>query len=335
MEYTDAEPVAQQRFEAASQLIRRELGTMRKTVSLFILGSSGSPIKQITLSKVLLRSSVLCVLGCFVGLGYILIDYSNLKKTVHDTGAIARRMAAQQDEITGQRRQIQRFAEEINTLKTKLVTLNGFEKKIRVIANIEQSETQESLFGVGGSIPHDMDAAIPLASKHNSLVREMHQQAEQLQVATAQQGDSFESLLKYLEKQVNLLASTPAIRPTTGWKTSGFGYRTSPFTGLKELHKGVDIATRKGTPIVATADGVVAFAGSKGMLGKMVALDHGHGMVTRYGHVHKILKKKGASVKRGDKIALVGTTGRSTGPHLHYEIILNGLHVNPEKYILN
>lgn len=109
----------------------------------------------------------------------------------------------------------------------------------------------------------------------------------------------------------------------------------SPFTGSREFHKGIDIANRQGTPIVATADGVVSFKGNKGLLGNVIMLDHGHGMMTRYGHTHEILVEIGDTVKRGDKIAVVGSTGRSTGPHLHYEVMLNGIRVNPEKYILN
>lgn len=308
---------------------------MRKTVSFFILGDTGATIRQISLPKWVLRLSTVVFLGGVIGLGYVLIDYHALKKTVVDTRLIKIRMTAQQEEIVSQRQQIQTFAEEINGLKSKLVALNGFEKKIRVIANIENPEEQESLFGVGGSIPEDMDASLPLETRHNSLVREMHEQTEQLQVASTHQTDNFESLLKYLEDQVDLLASTPAIRPTTGWKTSGFGYRVSPFTGLREFHKGIDLATRKGTPIVASADGVVTYAGNKGLMGLVVTIDHGHGMVTRYGHASKMLKKKGEAVKRGETIALVGSSGRSTGPHLHYEVHLNGLPVNPEKYILN
>jgi len=95
----------------------------------------------------------------------------------------------------------------------------------------------------------------------------------------------------------------------------------------------VDIATRKGTPIVATADGVVTFAGAKALMGRMIVIDHGHGMVTRYAHISKALKKRGDAVKRGDTIALVGNTGRSTGSHLHYEVHLNGIPVNPATYI--
>jgi murein DD-endopeptidase MepM/ murein hydrolase activator NlpD len=189
---------------------------------------------------------------------------------------------------------------------------------------------------VGGSIPEDLEPKIPLTEKHNSLIRDMHLQVKQLEVASIAQEKGLESLFEHLEEQRNILASTPSIRPVEGgWISSGFGYRKSPFTGRREFHKALDIACRKGTPIVATADGIVTFAGKKGLLGKTVVIDHGHGMVTRYGHAGKILKKHGESVKRGETIALIGSTGRSTGPHVHYEVRLNGVPVNPKKYILN
>ena len=163
----------------------------------------------------------------------------------------------------------------------------------------------------------------------------MHDQVQQLDRASKGQKNAFESLLESLENQRNLLACTPAIRPTNGWTTSRFGYRMSPFTGLREFHKGLDIANRKGTPVHTTADGVVAFIGNKGLLGKVIVVDHGHGMVTRYAHIDKALKKRGERVKRGDFIATIGNSGRTTGTHLHYEILVNGVPVNPEKYILN
>jgi murein DD-endopeptidase MepM/ murein hydrolase activator NlpD len=117
--------------------------------------------------------------------------------------------------------------------------------------------------------------------------------------------------------------------------TSRFGRRVSPFTGRKELHKGVDIANRKGTAVLATANGVVSYAGKKGTMGNILVIDHGHGIVTRYAHLSKALKKRGEKVKRGDIVAQMGNSGRSTGPHLHYEVHLNGVPVNPAKYILN
>jgi murein DD-endopeptidase MepM/ murein hydrolase activator NlpD len=163
----------------------------------------------------------------------------------------------------------------------------------------------------------------------------MHDQVTQLTIASSDQIEGFAALLKNLEDQRNILASTPAIRPANGWVTSKFGYRKSPFTGQREFHSGLDIANREGTPIIATADGVVTYCGRKGMLGKAVIIEHGHGMVTRYAHLSKIKIKAGQKVKRGDTIALLGNSGRTTGPHLHYDVRLNGLSVSPEKYILN
>ncbi len=166
-------------------------------------------------------------------------------------------------------------------------------------------------------------------------MREMHQQVDELNTASQRQENSFGSLLDKLEGQRNLLASTPAIRPTDGWMTSRFGHRVSPFTGRKEFHKGLDIANRKGTAILATANGIVSYAGRKGPMGNVLVIDHGHGMITRYAHLSEALKKQGEKVKRGDIIAQMGNSGRSTGPHLHYEVHLNGVPVNPATYILN
>ncbi len=308
---------------------------MQNKITFFVLSATGSAIKRITLSKAFLRFSGIFFAASLIFSVFFIYDYCNLKKIYINTQELESKISNQLDEISNQRKQIQNFACEINKLKSKLVDLASFEKKIRIIANIEETSDQESLFGVGGSIPEDLDAQLPLAKKHNSLLREMHGQAEQLDLASTNQKNGFEYLFKHLEDQRNLLASTPAIRPTDGWISSKFGYRESPFTGLREFHKGLDIAARKGTPIIATADGVVTYAGRKGLMGKVIIIDHGYGMVTRYAHIHKFLKKRGDVVKRGDTIALVGNTGRSTGPHVHYEVHLNGIPVNPERYILN
>lgn len=305
---------------------------MRKKTSFFILNNSGSPAKQISIPTSLLR---ILICACLIISGIVMYDYLNLKKISLNTRDNSIRISSQLSEIENQRKQIQQFAEEINFLKLELVGLNNFENKIRIIANIEKKNEQDSLFGVGGSIPEDILAQIPLSKKHNSLMREMHEQINQLDLATANQNNGFESLFKYIKEQQNILASTPAIRPATGWTTSRFGYRISPFTGRREFHKGFDIANRKGTSIIATANGTVTFAGKKGAFGNVVVIDHGHGMVTRYAHTEKMLVKRNDKVKRGDTIALIGNTGRSTGNHVHYEVHLNGIPINPEKYILN
>jgi murein DD-endopeptidase MepM/ murein hydrolase activator NlpD len=307
---------------------------MNDKISFYILSYTGKTVKQLAVTKRHLGIIGACSVFFLMVAAGIFFDYFSLKITFNKK-EIEKTISNQSNEILSQRKQIQKFADEINSLKSNLVKLSNFEKKIRVIANIDNPSEEDSLFGVGGSIPDDLDPELPLTEKHNSLMREMHEQTRELNLASVSQEKVFESLFENLKRQRNLLSSTPSIRPAEGWISSAFGYRVSPFTGLRELHKGLDIAGRKGTPIIATADGIVTFTGKNGLYGNMVKIDHGHGMVSRYGHIEKILKKRGEAVKRGDVIALMGNTGRSTGPHLHYEVFLNGLPVNPKKYILN
>jgi murein DD-endopeptidase MepM/ murein hydrolase activator NlpD len=265
--------------------------------------------------------------------GFIIYGYHDLRQSFVANGQMAETIIDQREKITQQRLQIQFFADEINSFKDKLVKLDQLEEKLRVIANLETENG--NLFGVGGTAPDDLDPQLEVTQGHEGLMREMHQQINELDTAALYQEKNFGTLLIKLEGQRNLLASMPAIRPASGWLTSRFGHRTSPFTGRKEFHKGLDIANRKGTVILATANGVVSYEGKKGGMGNVLVIDHGHGMITRYAHLRKALKKRGEEVKRGDIIAHMGNSGRSTGPHLHYEVHLNGVPVNPAKYILN
>ena len=130
-------------------------------------------------------------------------------------------------------------------------------------------------------------------------------------------------------------ASMPTVWPVKGWVTSDFGMRRSPLTGARQLHGGVDIAAPYGANITAPGDGVVTYAGPHGGYGRALIIDHGYGMATMYGHASKLLVKEGDVVKRGMKVAQVGSTGRSTGPHLHYEVLIDGVPANPKHYILN
>lgn len=141
-------------------------------------------------------------------------------------------------------------------------------------------------------------------------------------------------LTKIQEDKLIYIASTPSIWPVKGWMTSDFGYRRSPITFAADFHPGIDIAATWGTPIVAPADGVVTFAGYKNGYGKAVIIDHGFGVVTRYGHASELFVQEGAKIKRGAKIASVGSTGHSTGPHLHYEIHVDNVPVDPMEYLL-
>lgn len=128
--------------------------------------------------------------------------------------------------------------------------------------------------------------------------------------------------------------SQPSIWPVQGWVTSEFGSRFSPFTGAPKFHEGVDIAAPYGAPIYAPADGKISFAGTKGGYGNALVLDHGYGVSTLYGHTSALYVKEGDKIKRGQLLAAVGSTGASTGPHLHWEVHVDGVPTDPMKFVL-
>ena len=141
-------------------------------------------------------------------------------------------------------------------------------------------------------------------------------------------------LQEHMQDNVVRLRATPSILPARGWISSEFGHRVNPFSGTRTFHAGIDIANFTGTPVYATADGIVSYAGPRGGYGNVVQVDHGFGIVTRFGHNSRLLVNVGKRVRRGDKISEIGSTGRSTAPHCHYEVVLNGKPVNPRAFIL-
>jgi len=145
--------------------------------------------------------------------------------------------------------------------------------------------------------------------------------------------ESLQQVRSYLDDRTSLLRASPSVWPVRGWITSHFGWRRPPHGGATRLHTGLDIAAPIGTPIIAPADGHVVFAGYHSAYGNLVVIDHGYGLSTKYAHTSRMLVKVGERVQRGDLIARVGNTGRSTGPHLHFEVIKDGVPTNPMRYL--
>ena len=232
--------------------------------------------------------------------------------------------------------QVAKFAQQVKNFETQMARLERFEKKLRVITALENSpKSVEKNWGVGG--PYGLSTnsfKTAMGRGAASIVDRLSNGLDHLDRQAKIQSISFQELDDFFKNQKSFLSSTPSIWPTRGWVTSSFGFRKSPFTGLREKHEGWDIAARNGAPVRATADGVVVVEGREYGYGNLVEVDHGYGIVTRYGHNSKHLVKVGDRVKRGQVVSLVGNTGRSTGPHLHYEILLNGVPVSPKNYIL-
>lgn len=214
------------------------------------------------------------------------------------------------------------MAGQLQDLQKEMVVLASNDTKVRLMAKL--TKPVESVpVGVGG----------PIETDPGQELSGIQGQIDAIRQSIDLRRESLEELQGALNDQRSLFAAKPVGKPAKGWITSGFGLRLSPFSGARKMHRGLDIAAPTGTPVLAPADGIVRRVGTASDYGKMVVIDHGYGYQTVFGHNSKIFVKVGQRVRRGDTIAAVGNTGRSTGPHLHYEVHLNGVPVNPRKYL--
>ncbi len=292
----------------------------KRFLTLFVLTNDASRPRQLRIPFKFLKAGITAAVLFFAVLTFVVFDYARIR--THSVDLY----------------EVQGFAEKIRDLESQIAKLSSFDRKIRIIANIgEQKAAKDSdvMTGMGGGSPAEDEAYMNGAANGVDLVDKMRSDIKDLEDRAATQEKSFTELQGYLMKQASFLASTPSIWPSRGWVTSTYGQRISPFTGNPQMHKGLDIANRIGTPIVASADGIVVAAGPDPGLGMMVVMSHGYGIKTVYGHLDKVLVHAGQKVKRGLEIATMGNTGRSTGPHLHYEVSMNGVAVNPSRYIIN
>ncbi|MDR1607656.1 MAG: M23 family metallopeptidase [Deltaproteobacteria bacterium] len=247
-------------------------------------------------------------------------------------------------------RQLEAISERVEDLDNQLDTLKTYEESLLLLshdlnqklglpetAQLEKiwpaltsavSWTWGGLDGQGGQNPNHTH---PPAPNPAETIKGLHQDLDRLQASAAAIDLAMSELTAVLEGSRSLLAATPYALPMTSYRlTSGFGYRKSPFGGGLGLHQGLDLSAPIGAPVYAPADGVVLSADwSNNGYGLMVLIDHGFGLTTRYAHLSESLVSPGETVTRGQQVAKVGNTGRSTGPHLHYETILSGLAVDP------
>lgn len=228
--------------------------------------------------------------------------------------------------------------ERLEHIGATLDRVERFDQKLRAITLL--SDPQRNL--AMGPTEESPESKVPAAGDNQFLrtrtpetPRALSEKLDKAGAEATRQEQSLQELQAYFQDQKSLLASTPSVWPVRGWVTSDFGTRLDPYTSERVMHAGLDIATTHGKEVVAPSDGTVVFAGLEGGYGNVLVIDHGYGIKTRYGHLASLRVKAGEKVKRGTLIAGVGNTGRSTGPHLHYEVRVNGIAQNPRKFILD
>lgn len=309
--------------------------------TIVIIPDSKSGSKRYTVSY-----RTLTLLKIVVGVGMILFGYGladyvhmrNLRTTylqaIQDDRALkgeARILMSSLDEVRSSLRKVKEYSAklaEITNIQTQSLT------KRTGLTSIANTQNNSAAAIEAGKIEHrssvpgnvDLDRLVfkPVFARLDSITLNSQKGVLELQ-----------QIISRLSQQKTLLASIPSMAPVDGWITSSFGSRSSPFTGEPTNHKGLDVAAPIGTPIYAPADGVVVFSGKRNGFGNFVMIAHGYGIVSGYGHNAQNLVSPGQVIRRGDQIATVGQSGRSTGPHLHYEVAINGKVVDPKKFILN
>lgn len=232
-----------------------------------------------------------------------------------------------------QKAQLLNMSQRLVSLQKDVERIRDFDSKLRVMINLEQ-ENPMSVAPRGGPGQDGARGYLPIY-RQELLARKMNEFLRQLSVEARLEEVRQQEVIQRLRANRDVLESTPSVWPAGGWVTSGFGWRSSPFSTSREFHKGLDISAPAGSPVYAPARGTVAFIERDPSYGLILSVNHGGGLVTRYAHLQRVNVQQGQTVRRGDVIAYMGDSGRSTGPHLHYEVRIGGVPVNPMRYILN
>ncbi len=303
-------------------------GTRRKEyVTFMFLPGPNARVRTLIISKSVIKSILLSLAAILLLSVYLMHEYSNVQEKAWELQSL-------REDLMQQKAQVQGYALNMIDYQREMDLIRELDTKLRRAVSLGPRGKERLALGIGGRDEPGLQNLVTIGEKkQDEALKEMHQELTQLQGAASKQETSLQMLIEYFEDKRSLYASTPAVWPVRGWVTSPFGSRVSPFTGMTQFHEGIDIATPEGTPVIAPADGVVIKAGFEAGYGNMVEISHGYGLKTVFGHNSRLNVKQGQHVKRGDIISYSGNSGSSTGPHVHYEVRLNGLPVNPLRYL--
>ena len=296
-----------------------------------VLAEGDTAVRQFRFSREAIR----------LGIALVLLAVAGVSSAV--TGWVGRAEDSRQDARLAVQNRLLRselgnLTTQIDTLRTSIDQLHRQDDAFRLMAGLEPLDEDIRQVGIGGPDGESLEAQ-PLYATDRATARrafanisELNALLRRARLLSFSWREAEDSLRDWNDR----MEAMPSILPATGYVSSGFtGSRWHPILDRARPHEGVDITAPVGTPIVAAAKGTVTRAGYEGDFGQMVEIDHGFGVTTRYAHASRTLVKRGQVVKRGDRIALVGATGLANGPHLHYEVLVNGRPANPKNFFMN
>ncbi|MBI4400411.1 MAG: M23 family metallopeptidase [Nitrospirae bacterium] len=310
-------------------------------------GAKASPLR-FSFARATVRRAII------VGVCLIVAELVILSQYVIRTGEVWE-LRALRDELAVVREQTNAFSVSVEDLKRRFLAMKEVNQRLRVMLGIEALKPEDYLNGQGGEetpivqgeagnaanmlkegaqAPEAKPSDDKLFEEKNLTLR-VQKEISWLQNEANSQERTLEEMKEVANAKSARWDSTPSIWPVKGWVTSSFGPRISPFTGQLAMHDGLDIGSPPNAPIQAPAAGRVTATGFDSKMGNMVRIEHGYGFETQYAHLAKVLVKTGQKVKRGDILGLIGSTGLSTGPHLHYLVKVKNQTVNPQRYILD
>lgn len=300
---------------------------------LMILSRDGTGIKQISLTykKFIVAVGLLTIVFAFLTAATIGV----FTRLFHNY-----RILSLENDREKLQRELLLIKDRVATLSTQLAEIETTSDELRNVANLDPIDEDIRQVGVGGPSYSAFLDYSDFSDEVSRTATEIKLDLEKLGRAIRLEKHSMAEIAGRMKQREDRLGHFPSINPVLGGPiTSDFGWRTDPFTKLLDHHTGIDITVRSGTKVLATADGVVEMARNRysaaQTYGKMVVINHGYGFRTRYAHLSNVLVRAGQRVKKWEPIGEVGTTGRSEGPHLHYEVMMNGKVQNPEHYIYN
>lgn len=299
-----------------------------KSFTVIVVPDRHAEVRRFRLEKRWLVQG-LVALGVLLVVAVVLTGhYASVVSAAHENPGL-------RDENLKLRAELSVIREQLEHVGSTLDRVERFDQKLRAMTLLSDPQRNLAMGPTEAQPLQSSESNQFVRSKESEAPQALSQKLDKLSAEATRQEQSLQELQAYFQDQKFLLATVPSIWPVRGWVTSDFGSRSDPYTSERVMHAGLDIAAQHGKEVIAPSDGTVVFAGLEGGYGNVLVIDHGYGLKTRYGHLMAITVKAGQTVKRGDPIALVGNTGRSTGPHLHYEVRVNGIAQNPRKFILD